>query len=87
MEIKSPKELAELDLPKKLGVTEQTCKVDFDEERKVLSVCFDKHRLQVPQVLNAVMEVTEVSDIQIQETQLAEIVKEIYNHGLKQADS
>ena len=87
MEIKSPKELAELDLPKKLGVTEQTCKVDFDEERKALSVSFDKHKLQVPQVLNAVMEVTEVSDIQIQETQLAEIVKEIYNHGLKQADS
>ena len=87
MEIKSPKEIAGLDLPGKLKVTEQACKVEFDEERKVLSVSFDKHKLQVPQVLNAVMEVTEVSDIQIQETQLAEIVKEIYNHGLKQADS
>ena len=76
-----------MDLPEKLKVTEQACKVDFDEERKALSVSFDKHKLQVPQVLNAVMEVTEVSDIQIQETQLAEIVKEIYNHGLKQADS
>ena len=34
------------------------------------------------QKMNAVMEVSEVKDIQIQETELAEIVKEIYNHGL-----
>ena len=38
--------------------------------------------LQIPQILSAVMEMSEVSDIQIQETELAEIVKEIYSHGV-----
>lgn len=45
-------------------------------------VTFDKHRLQVPQILSAVMAAVEVKDVQIQETELAEIVKEIYNHGV-----
>ncbi len=51
-------------------------------ENSTLSVTFDKHKLQVPQLLSAVMAVAEVKDIQIQETELAEIVKEIYNHGV-----
>ena len=84
MEIKRKKDIEKLDLAKKLGVAEQACVASYDEERKVLSVCFDKHTIQVPQVLNAVMEVTEVSDIRIQETQLSEIVKAIYKRDLKQ---
>ena len=84
MEIKHKKDIGGLELAKKFGVSDSECVMSFDEERKVLSVCFDKHKVQVPQVLNAVMEVTEVSDIQIQETQLSEIVKAIYNHDLKQ---
>ena len=82
--IKRKKDIEKLDLAKKLGVAEQACVASYDEERKVLSVCFDKHTIQVPQVLNAVMEVTEVSDIRIQETQLSEIVKAIYKRDLKQ---
>jgi len=84
MEIKHKKDIEGLELTRKFGVLDSECVMSFDEERKVLSVCFDKHKVQVPQVLNAVMEVTEVSDIQIQETQLSEIVKAIYNHDLKQ---
>ena len=84
MEIKRKKDIAGLNLAEKFEVSDSDCAMSFDEERKVLSVCFDKHKVQVPQVLNAVMEVTEVSDIQIQETQLSEIVKAIYNHDLKQ---
>ena len=38
--------------------------------------------MQVPQILSAVMELTEVTDIKLQETELAEIVKEIYSHGV-----
>ena len=41
---------------------------------------FDKHKVQVPQILSRIMEVTEVKDVQIQETELAEIVKAIYRH-------
>lgn len=84
MELKRQQELEGLDLPKKLGVSKEDCQMQYDEERKVLKVCFDKHKLQVPQVLNAVMETAQVSDIQIEETQLAEIVKAIYNHGFTQ---
>lgn len=55
--------------------------VELDMDKKSYTVTFDKHKLQVPQILSAVMEVTEVTDIKLQETELAEIVKEIYNHG------
>lgn len=56
---------------------------DLDTEKKIYTVTFDKHKLQSPQILSAVMEVTEVTDIKLQETELAEIVKEIYNHGAR----
>lgn len=55
---------------------------ELDADKKVYTVTFDKHRLQAPQILSAVMEVTEVTDIKLQETELAEIVKEIYNGGI-----
>ena len=87
MEVKRQKDIAALELANKLGVSREECEVAYDEERKVLSVRFDKHKVQVPQVLNVVMERTEVSDIQIQETPLAEIVKAIYNHDLKQENA
>ena len=82
MEVKKQEKLKGLNLAEKLGASDEECRMEFDEENKILSVTFDKHKLQVPQVMNAVMEVTEVKDIQIQETELAEIVKEIYNHGI-----
>ena len=69
-------------LARELGVAEEDCQMDFDAEKSILSVSFDKHKIQVPQIVNAVMGRMEVMDIQIQETELAEIVKEIYNHGL-----
>lgn len=82
MEVKKPEKLQNLNLAKRLGVSDKECEVDFDKENNVLSLTFDKHKLLVPQVMNAVMEITQVKDIQIQETELAEIVKAIYHHGL-----
>lgn len=58
---------------------------ELDADKKIYTITFDKHRLQVPQILSAVMDVTEVTDIKLQETELAEIVKEIYNHGVSAA--
>ena len=81
MEVKRPEKVANLLLAEKLGVTAQECSMEVDKEKKVLTVTFDKHKLQVPQIMNAVMEQTEVQDVKIQETELAEIVKQIYNHG------
>ena len=63
-----------------LAVGEE-CSTEVDVEKKTYTITFDKHKLQAPQLLSAVMEVTEVTDIKLQETELAEIVKEIYNHG------
>ena len=84
MEVKQPKAVATLDLCKELGVEEQECTTDLDIQNNLLTVTFDKHRVQVPQVLSSVMNITEVSDIQIKETELADIVKNIYkrNGGL-----
>lgn len=81
MEVKQPEKIKGLCLPEILGVQNEECTMDFDREKNTLCVAFDKHKIEVPQILSAVMGMAEVRDVQIQETELAEIVKEIYNHG------
>lgn len=87
MEIRKPESLKELKLFQKINemndiqITENDYDSVLDVENKSYTVSFDKHKMQVPQILSAVMELTEVTDIKLQETELAEIVKEIYNHG------
>lgn len=83
MEVRHPKALDDFSLAQLLEVDDSACSVDLDVSKKLLSVNFDKHQIQVPQVLTAVMKRTEVQDIQIQETELAEIVKDIYNSTQK----
>ena len=56
--------------------------MDFMDNSSVC-VTFEKHKIQIPQVMNFVMEHTEVKDIQIQETDLAKIVKAIYTNGVE----
>lgn len=79
----NPKVLDDFSLAQLLEVDDSACSVGLDVSKKLLSVTFDKHQIQVPQVLTAVMKRTEVQDIQIQETELAEIVKDIYNSTQK----
>ena len=87
MEVRKPEALQELSLAEQLNKTNETSisETDFetvlDVESKTYTVSFDKHKMQVPQILSVVMECTEVTDIKLQETELAVIVKEIYNHG------
>ena len=66
-----------------LGVAPQDCAQTYDAQRKMLEVHFAKSRLSTPQILSAVMKETEVRDIQIIETELSQIVKQIYTHGLE----
>lgn len=93
MEVRKPEAIKELKLFQKItGVNGvQIMENDYDSvldmESKTYTVSFDKHKMQVPQILSAVMELTEVTDIKLQETELAEIVKEIYNHGSAERDS
>ena len=96
MEVKDLEAVKNLNLGEALGVVEgqgrmnENCRTsevevvytaELDADKKTYIVTFDKHKLQAPQILSVVMEVTEVTDIKLQETELAEIVKEIYNHG------
>lgn len=86
MEVRQPEKVTGLQLPKILDVEEEDCTVTFNKENNVLSISFDKHKLQVPQILSAVMSVMEIKDVQIKETELAQIVKEIYNHGMMEGE-
>lgn len=82
MEIRHPGQLAGWDLQEALGVDADVCSHRFDWEKKTLEVSFDKRKLSAPQILRAVMEITDVTDVQVRETELAEIVKQIYTHSL-----
>ena len=64
-----------------LGAAPEDCVSSYDAQRKMLEVHFDKSKLNTPQILSTVMKETEVSDVQILETELAQIVKQIYTHG------
>lgn len=64
-----------------LHVCPEDCAADYDAATKTLEVRFDKSKLTAPQILSAVMGETDVSDVQIIETELSQIVKEIYTHG------
>ena len=93
MEVCKPERIKELNLFQKISdmnnvqITENDYDSIFDIDNKTYTVNFDKHKIQVPQILSAVMELTEVTDIKLQETELAEIVKEIYNHGSAEKES
>lgn len=74
MEIKQPAIAKNLSL--------DNCETSFNKETNVLQVTFDKQETQAGDIISSVMKKTEVSDIKIEETELAEIVKEIYQHNL-----
>ncbi len=87
MEVRKPEIIQNFSLVDKMNSLNgvQITKNDFDAvldiDTKTYTVSFDKQKMQAPQILSVVMDLTEVTDIKLQETELAEIVKEIYNHG------
>ena len=80
MELRQVKEAEKINWTDKLGTTEDKYQVTTDEEKNQLTITFEKNEIQISDIIATIMEVTEVKDIQIQETELAEIEKEIYNH-------
>lgn len=82
MTVKHPERVKEIDWDtialKNVDVT-----IEQDIEAGKISLSFDKNHIQAADIIHAAMKVTMVTDIDIQETELAEIVKEIYNHGIK----
>lgn len=82
MEVRSVPQAKSVDWAAVLGVEDTIFAVELDEENCQLAIAFDKNDLQVSDVIAAAMKACEVKDIQIQETELSEIVKAIYQHGL-----
>ena len=80
MEVKSMEKLQEINLAQEWGISEEKCRMQIEAENNICQVIFDRHLVQVPRILTRIMEVAEVKDVQIQETELAEIVKAIYRH-------
>lgn len=80
MEVKDLSGIQEVSIARELGVSDEECESEIDREKNTLKVSFDKKTVQTPKVLNLIMSYTEVQDVRIDETELAEIVKSIYRH-------
>ena len=85
MDVREPEKIASLNLARELQLDEKDCISELDQVNKRLTVTFDKNKIEIPQIITNVMKVSQVKDIKIQETELTEIVKEIYHHGVKEA--
>lgn len=84
MEVKNIKEAMAVDLSSLLKVPKEAYQITADKAANSVEVAFDKHCLGISEVIAQYMQHTEVRDIQIQETELSEIVKAIYQHGMDQ---
>lgn len=51
-------------------------------EQKTIQFTFSKNEINVTRIISYIMSLTEIKDIKIEETELTQIVKEIYHHGL-----
>lgn len=56
--------------------------LEFIEREKGARVQFRKKDYTVAEVISKVMEIIDVKDVQIKETELTDIVKKIYQHGM-----
>ena len=83
MEVRNYNQKKLANLWETLGVKEEDYETEYDKEQHILSVAFDKNKIHVPEILTAVMSQMEVKDVQIEETQLEDIVKQIYHSGVK----
>ncbi len=82
MEVRRMERISEIDWENRLHANSSLFTVQTDSEKNLLTVSFDKNRIQVSDIISSVMEVSDVKDIQIQETELSEIVKAIYRHRI-----
>ena len=78
LEVKNLDKVRNLSLDKILKVKKDDYEIIADDANNTLSVSFDKTRMNVSDVIENVMKETEVKDIKIVETELADIVKKIY---------
>ena len=70
------------DYADKFGMKKDSLVIEKDEKDSSVSFTFDKDTLGISDIVTYTLEKTEVMDMTIKETELSEIVKEIYNHKL-----
>lgn len=78
LEVADVTEAKSIPLHEYLDVTPDSYEIQTDGENSTVTVSFDKNCLQVSEVIGQMMQHTQVKDIKILETELAEIVKAIY---------
>ncbi len=82
VEVKKAEDINNLHLEEQLKIDRNDVTFEVSVENKTMNIRFDKKYIQVPPILALIMKCTEVTDIKVQETKLAEIVKSIYQNGL-----
>lgn len=82
-EVKETSKLMDLELYKKFNLSQDECSCEISKDKKNFSVTFNRHKLQIAEIIAEVMKMTDVNDIDIRETELADIVKQIYKNGVK----
>lgn len=87
VEVKEYANVSDMSLCERLGLSPDECLAEYNDKTKELAVSFEKDKIKVSQVINAIMNVLDVTDIQIQETELSEIVKDIYSHKVSASTS
>lgn len=73
-------------LLKKYGLCKEDIQIEIQEDESTVNFTFDKNTVAVSDIIAYVMDVTEVKDMNIRETDLGEIVKEIYHNGMSVTD-
>lgn len=80
MEVPDPVQAENMPLDEYLSVSKEDYEIWADTESSTITVSFDKNKVQVSEVIGQMMQHTQVKDVKIYETELAEIVKAIYQH-------
>lgn len=85
MEVQDPAGAGQIPLDEYLSVSKEDYEIQVDMESSTVTVSFDKNHLQVSDVIEQMMKHTQVRDIKLYETELAEIVKMIYKQSVQEA--
>ena len=78
LEVKNVDKTENIPFDSILNVSKDDYEIVLDKSNNTVSVSFDKNQMNVSDVIENVMKETEVKDIKIIETELADIVKKIY---------
>lgn len=80
IEVKDLEQVKRQDYNQIFQISKENLKLEIENNSMVFS--FDKNVIGVSDIISNIMKQTEVKDIKIQETEISEIVKEIYQNGI-----